>query len=364
MLLTILIAFVSIIGLVSLHELGHFIIAKKFGVKVEEFGIGFPPRIFGKKFGETVYSLNLLPLGAFVKIAGEEGEDKSVESHRSFQGKSFWQKIAIILGGVVSFWLIAIILLTIVFSLGATQAISDDEAGQVVNPKVQILAVAPNSPAEKAGIKQGDSIKDFKFQNLDVQIQKVKEVQELSEKYKGQEVVLTIERGKDVFDVKLTPRVSPPQGEGLMGLALVRTSEKSYPLWVAPVKGISATFEITKAVIDGWVQIVGGLVNGNGMPQGAQLVGPIGIGSMIGQAARAGLSYYLQFIAVLAVYLAVFNILPIPALDGGKTVFIIIEKLKGSPLNPKVEQSLTAVFFGLLILLMIFVTIKDLVGIF
>lgn len=353
MILTVLIALFSIIGLLVIHEFGHFIVAKRFGVRVEEFGVGLPPRIFGKKFGETFYSLNLLPLGAFVKLYGEEDREK--KEPWSFVQKPIWQRTLIILGGVVSFWIIAAILLSIVSALGAPVAISDEEAGILRNPKVQILAVTPNSPAEIAGIKAGDTIKDFN---------KVKEVQEFTEINKGQEITLTIARGKETFNVSLTPRVSPPEGEGAMGVALVRTAEKSYPWWLSPVKGIEATINLTGAIILSWGHILGSLVQGEGLPKGVQLMGPIGIGSLIIQAAQVGLNYFLQFIAIISVYLAIFNILPIPALDGGKLLFLVMEKIKGRPVNQKIEQSITTAFFAILILLMIWVTIKDISRLF
>src|SRR4030042_5794700 len=152
MILTCLISFFSLIALVTLHEFGHFIVAKRFGVKVEEFGVGYPPRIFGKKIGETIYSLNLLPFGAFVKITGEEGE-KSADSNQNFNDKPIWQRSLIVLGGVVSFWIIAVVLLSFVFSSGISQVISDDEEEGFSNPRIQVLGVAPASPAQLAGIE-------------------------------------------------------------------------------------------------------------------------------------------------------------------------------------------------------------------
>ncbi len=355
--LTILIAFISLIGLIILHEIGHFILAKRFGVKVEEFGIGLPPRLLGKKFGETIYSLNLLPFGAFVKIYGEE---KNIEDERSFSQKPIWQRALIVVAGVVTFWLIAAILLTIIMVLGAPTAVSDQKNGNLINPKVQIMAISPNSPAEKAGIKPGDTIRKFSISNFQFSIDKVKEVQELTEKYKGQEVILTIERGKEVFDVGLIPRVSPPEGEGPMGIALVRTALRSYPFYLAPLKGIEATFNLTKAVIFGLVDVLKNFLLGKGLPAGAQLMGPIGIGSLMTKVAEMGLVYYLQFIALISIYLAVFNLLPIPALDGGRLLFLGIEKLRGRALNHKLEQTINSFFFILLILLILLVTYQDL----
>jgi len=362
MFIIILIVFISFIGLVVLHEFGHFILAKKFGVKVEEFGVFLPPRIFGKKIGETIYSLNLLPFGAFVKMPGEMGG--GIEDPRNFSGKPMWQRILIILGGVISFWIIAAILLSIVFGTGVPQAISDEE--EAVNPKVQIVVVAAGSPAEKAGIKVGDTIASIKLQikNEKLKIDKVKQVQEFTNSYKGEEITLTIERGEEIFETPLIPRVSPPEGEGAMGIGLVRTAEKSYPWYIAPIKGIEACFNLTFSIVKGLLQVLGNLIQGKGLPPGAQLMGPIGIGSLMTQSFKLGVNYYLQFVAIISIYLAIFNILPIPALDGGKLVFLGIEAIRRKPVSQKIEQNITTIFFGLLIALLIWVTIKDVARLF
>jgi len=352
MILTILIIFFSLIGLIVLHELGHFILAKIFGVKVEEFGIFLPPRLIGKKIGETIYSLNLLPFGAFVKLYGEEG---SIEDVRSFSEKPIWQRALIIVGGVVTFWIISIILLTIVMGLGVSVEVADDENGSLVDPKVQVLFVAPASPAELAGIKVGDTLKQFN---------KVRDVQEFTEEHRGKEVTLTIGRGKETFEVNLVPRLNPPEDEGAMGVALARTAIKSYPWYQAPIKGIEATLASTETIIISLAEVLKGLVSGKGLPPGVQLVGPVGMGALMIQFAELGVSYYLHFIAVISIYLAIFNILPIPALDGGKLVFLGIEAVKKKPISPKIEQRITAVFFALLIVLIVWVTINDIIRLF
>jgi len=359
MIFTIIIAFISLIGLIVLHEFGHFVLAKRFGVKVEEFGIGYPPRLFGKKFGETIYSLNLLPFGAFVRIYGETG---TIEDYRSFSQKPIWQKALIVLGGVVSFWLVSAILLSIVMGLGTPTAISDEENGNLIIPKVQIVAVAPNSPAEAAGIRVGDTIKQLTISNQQLTINRVKQVQELTEVHKGEEIVLTIERGKEVFEVSLVPRVSPPEGEGAMGVALVRTAIKSYPWYLAPWQGIVATGNLTMAIIKGWALALGNFFRG--LPTGAQLMGPIGIFSLFTQVSQLGVNYFLQFIAIISLHLALINILPIPALDGGKLLFLGIEAVRKKPVSQEIEQKITTFFFVLLITLMIWVTIKDITRLF
>lgn len=344
--MVILVIFVSIISLLIIHELGHFLIAKKFKVKVEEFGLGYPPRLLAKKFGQTLYSINLIPFGAFVKIPEEEKE---------FKNKFIWQRSLIIFGGVASFWLTAVILLSIVAGLGTTQIVTDDEEGALKNIRVQVLAVAADSPIEEVGVRTGDTIKGFA---------KIKELQDFVDENRGEKIALTIKRGGDDFTVSLVPRISPPAGQGAMGVSLVRVAERSYPWWQAPARGVEGTINISQAVVVGWSRIINSLIQGQGVPQGVQFVGPIGIGSLLNQAAQSGVNYFLQFIALLAVYLAIFNLLPIPALDGGKLLFLAIEKVKGRPVNQKIEQKFTTAFFALLILIMVWVTINDVIKLF
>ena len=149
-----------------------------------------------------------------------------------------------------------------------------------------------------------------------------------------------------------------------MGVALVRTAEKSYPIFQAFIKGAETTINLTQAIVVGLVEVLVSLIKGQGLPPGVQFMGPIGIGVLVAQAVQVGLSYFLQFIAIIAIYLAIFNLLPIPALDGGRLLFLGIEKIKGSPVNQKIEQNITTGFFILFIALMILVTIKDVARLF
>jgi len=352
----IFIAFLSLISLIIIHELGHFLLAKKFGVRVEEFGIGLPPRLFGKKIGETIYSINLLPLGGFVKLYGHEKRETGPDS---FSNKPIWQRALVILGGVVSFWIVAAVLLSIVMALGVPTVVGDEEAG-LTDPKVQIVSVSKDSPAEQTEIRIGDAIRGIN----NVSVSKVKEIQEITEVNKGKEMTLTIQRGQEVFDVSLVPRESFPAGEGAMGVGLIRTALKSYPWYLAPFKGIIATGNLTLAIFDGWVMTLSSLFQGNGMPQGAEVRGIVGIFELFVQVGGLGISYFLQFIAIIAVSLALINALPLPALDGGWFVLLIIEKFRGKPINQKTEQVISSIFFVLLITLMVWITIKDVARLF
>ena len=359
---TIILVFFSIIALMVLHEFGHFIVSKWFGVKVDEFGVGYPPRIFGKKIGETLYSLNLLPFGAFVRIAGEEGKN-STDSNNNFNEKPIWKRSLIVLGGVVSFWIIAVVILSFVFSSGISQVVSDEEEG-FSNPQVQILSVSNDSPAEVAGIEMGDTILGFTVDSVFYPVSKINDVQAFTENYKGKEALMNMKRGVKDFAVSLVPRISPPEGDGAMGVSLIRTAEKSYPVWMAPGLAIKQTVNLTGAVIVGWADTLLSLIKGQGLPSGVQFVGPVGIGSILNDAAKVGINYFLNIIAILSIYLAVMNLLPIPALDGGRLVFLAIEKIKKSPVSPKIEQNVNGAFFYLMIALMVWVTIKDISNLF
>ena len=366
MFLTILIVFISLIGLICLHEFGHFLFAKIFGVKVEEFGIGYPPRLIGKKIGETIYSLNLLPFGAFVKLLGESEKNKD---QRSFSAQPVSKRILIVLGGVLSFWVISALLFSIVFTLGTRLAIEDTENFNLVSPKVQIAQIAHNSPAQISGLEPGDTIIKIKNQKAKSKnIEKVGELQEFIGENKGEEVILTIERRPteggypEIFDVSLVPRVSPPAGEGAMGVALVRTAIKSYPWWKSPWQGILTTVNLTGAIIQGYGQAIKNVISSK--PSGVELMGPVGVVHLFAQVSQLGVNYFLQFVGMVAIYIALFNILPIPAVDGGKLLFLGIEAIRKKPVSEKIEQNVTTLCFSLLIILMIFITIKDIARLF
>ncbi|MBZ1348323.1 MAG: site-2 protease family protein [Candidatus Nealsonbacteria bacterium] len=360
--LEIIIIVITFSLLIISHELGHFLMAKKFGVKVEEFGLGLPPRVFGRKIGETIFSLNAIPFGGFIKMYGEE---ENIKNQRSFTSKPVWQRALIIVAGCVAFWIIAAILFSIVFGIGIRTWVTDAEYNdRLINPQVQILpaapdflTIAPGSPAQAAGLKPGDIIKSLRFQDLEIKVDKVGQVQDFTRAHQGQEIILTIQRGEEFFDVSLIPRISPPEGEGAMGVALVRTAEKSFPWWQASIKGAETTINLTYTIIVIAGQVLRDLVQGQALAPEVQLAGPVGIFSLIGDKVQLGIVYFLKFIAIIAIHLAIINLLPIPALDGGKLIFLGIEGVRGKPIPQKIEQGITAVSFFLLIGLMLYITI-------
>ena len=346
MFLTILLAFISLIILISIHELGHFLTAKKFGVKVEEFGFGYPPRLFGKKIGETLYSINLFPFGAFVRIP----EDSC------FSEKPLWQRILVIFNGALSFWIVAIILFSVVFAIGAPTMIEDSEMN-VPEIKVLITSVSTNSPASMIGLKAGDAIISLSSETTELKGNKVKEIQDLIVENKGREITLIIKRGDKIFSATATPRISPPAGEGALGIGLARVGLKTQPVYLSLFEGVKATFNMTRVVIVAYANAVISLFRR--VPTGIQLSGPIGIVGLLSQGIGMGIGYFLQMIGMLSINVAIINLLPIPAFDGGKLMFLFIEGIRKKPVSQKIEERITAVFFISLIILMVFVTIKD-----
>ncbi|TSC53839.1 MAG: hypothetical protein LiPW39_37 [Parcubacteria group bacterium LiPW_39] len=355
-----LIIFVIILGLlIFVHEFGHFLVAKKNGVRVEEFGFGFPPRIFGIKKGETIYSLNWIPLGGFVKIFGEDGSDRI--NHRSFASKKIWQRTIILLAGVAMNVFLAAVVISLGYGLGLPTAIDDSQV--VSHAKVQITEVAPNSPARQGGIKAGDTIVKIVDQVQLNNISQVAQVQNFINNNRGREIIVTLQRGQEVRQVKVVPRINPPAGEGALGIGLVRVTTTFYPWYRAIYEGVKTTFILIWAIIMGLGYLLWQLV-GRGQVPVAEIAGPVGIFSLTGQAAQLGFIYLLQLTALLSVNLAIINALPFPALDGGRLLFLLIEKIKGSPVNQKIERAIHSAGFVFLIILMVLITARDMMKLF
>lgn len=354
------IVFIIILAvLVFVHELGHFLVAKKFGIKVEEFGFGFPPRIWGIKRGGTIYSINWIPFGGFVKIFGEDGGDRA--DKQSFVSKKIWQRTGVLLAGATMNVILAIFLLSLGFMIGLPWAIEDSE--NVVGAKVQITQIASSSPAESAGIKTGDivlgaSSQIEKLNNLE----KVTDFQNFIERSRGQEVLVDLKRGQTVLTFKLVPRESPPAGEGAMGVGLARVSQISFPWYRAIWEGLMTTFSLIWLTLSSLGMLIWQLFSHGQMA--GEVTGPVGIYSITGQAAQMGFVYILQLAALLSINLAVINAFPFPALDGGRVLFLLIEKIKGSPVSERVERTIHSAGFIFLILLMVVVAFKDIVKLF
>lgn len=304
------------------HELGHFLVAKRFGVRVDEFGFGLPPRIASRQKGETKYSLNLLPLGGFVRIYGQHREeDELQEPHRAFINQPIWRRAIILIAGVTANFMIGWIALSLVFSMGAPS-------------KVFITEVIPGSAAEAAGLKPNESIRGFNS---------------------PEEFVNFIRTHKNQ-SVTINDRVVNVPGEGVIGVRIESFGiPKEDPL-ESIIKGFEATVGVTVGILKAASHIVVAAISGerDGLNQ---LAGPVGIFSIIKEAEGAAFLIYL--LGIISLNLAVFNLLPVPALDGGHLLFLGIEKLIGRPIPRRAESLANGIGFALLILLIIVVTFKD-----
>lgn len=368
-----IITFVIVLGvLVFVHEFGHFLAAKKQGIGVEEFGFGFPPRIFGvqkkqqggwqiikgrealEENAPTVYSLNWIPLGGFVKIKGESGEKEREKD--SFASRGVGQRVLVIVMGVVFNLLLAVLLISFGYLVGMPQAVDENisKYARVSEKRIEVLAVVPDSPAEKAGIKEGDAIESINGQK-DLT---VKSFQNLVAENIDKEVNVALRRQNEVKELRLTPIVLKETQKPGLGVGLAQVGVVSYPWWLALPKGAVMTGTLTKAIL----QAFGALIHDLALSEkiAMEVAGPVGIAVMTGQAVRLGLIYLLQFVAILSINLAIINILPLPALDGGRLLFLLIEKIRRRPVGYKIELVVHNLGFILLLALVVLITYRDL----
>ncbi|MFN4213001.1 MAG: RIP metalloprotease RseP [Microgenomates group bacterium] len=355
------IIFIFILSLlVIVHELGHFIAAKAAGVLVEEFGIGFPPRIFGIKKGETLYSLNLIPLGGFVKLYGEEyveakskinltaDKKNSKSNNRAFVYKKPWQKALIIAAGVIGNFLLGWVLISFLFTKGVP----------VPTNKVIIEKVQTGSPAEKAGLKEKDVVVSFISKASSVSIKSPNEFIALTKKSAGQQIKLVVLRENKKLTVELSPRKNPPPGQGPMGVMISSFVEKKYPWYQAPFLGLVEAFAITRKIVMEIIKTIYQFISLQ--KPSVEVAGPIGITAYTAKALKFGQNAFLEFIALLSLNLAVINILPFPALDGGRLVFVVYEWISKKRVNQKIERYVNFIGIIILLSLAVLVSLNDL----
>ncbi|NTU66604.1 MAG: hypothetical protein HGB08_01645 [Candidatus Moranbacteria bacterium] len=396
MLLTVVVFLVMLGLLIFVHELGHFVVAKRNGIEASEFGFGFPPRMIGLQFlqagkdgkkgkwriiwggrdgnnenekkdlakahennmrGGTIYSLNWIPLGGFVRIKGEDGGFSADKD--SFASKSAWIRIKVLAAGVTMNFVLAWIIISIGLMIGDPQPVDMGRA-DTGNSIIQIDAVTPGAPAEAMGLMVGDIIvKDQPSRNGQALVFKTTEdIQNYVNANKGQEISIEIKRGNSLMTVSGIPRENPPEGQGALGIQFSQNVFVKYPWHIALWEGLLTTISLVKIILVAFFAILGNLFMGHGTG-GVELAGPVKIGMYTKQATEMGLIYVLHLAALLSINLGIINILPIPALDGGRIFFILIEKLKGKSLNKSVEQMIHTAFFIVLVSLMLFVTFKE-----
>lgn len=362
-----LIAIIVIIGLSILilgHEAGHFLVAKLFGMKIEEFGFGFPPRIFSwrpKKTsvvdgtlreaqGDTEYSVNWLPCGGFVKIAGENDPSLSEESKgqavaakilsdeerkKLFCFRPWWQKSLVILAGVTVNFMLGWLLISAVLMVGTPKALVIEE-------------VQHGSPGAAVGLLSGDVIKGYDGAGSFIQF---------VDKHRGEEINLNIMRGGKSMTFNVVPRVETKPGEGAIGVALAEAGEPKEGFFAALGDGFMRSVQISGLITGAFYNLFKNLFLHASLLEG--VAGPVGIFAVAEQTGRIGFAYLIELISLISINLAVVNLVPFPALDGGRFLMILFEKIKGRPIPRRAEALINNLGFALLILLMVLITVRD-----
>lgn len=363
--MSIIIFIVILLVLVLVHEFGHFIVAKKSGIRVDEFAFGFPPKLFSVKKGETTYSFNAIPFGGYVKIHGENPDEESttgIDSSRSMVNKPRYTQALVLVAGVTFNLLLAWLLLSIGLMAGMPTLASNVPQGAVlVDPALRVTGVLKDSPAQVAGIKSGDKIIALSdATNAKIEKPTEEQVRAFISAHTATSIEFTVENGKGTQTHTITPKKgildtdAPAIGISMDVIGTVRESFGK-AIW----HGLKGTVSDTGNTAKGFGLLIAGAFKGTAHLD--DVSGPVGIVGSVGDAARFGFGYLLSFAALISINLAIINLVPFPALDGGRLLFLLIEKIKGSRIKPQVANMVNGIGFALLIILMIVITYHDIV---
>lgn len=341
----IFIAIFALTILILVHEIGHFVAAKLVGIWPEEFGIGLPPRVWGKKVGETIYSINALPVGGFVRLHGEDPQEKAKYPDRSFQGKSPLARIFVAVAGVFMNFVLAIVFFAIIFGFTGI-------------PKgVKTVEVASESPAAAAGIEKGDE-----FLSVDgIKIDDNSTFPILISEKAGKEITVKIKTAEGkVVEKQIIVRSQPPKDEGLLGIVYAPVSIYRPPTWQAPFVytyyAAVKTIDFSGKILAGIGMIFGSLLGGQ-VPAG--VAGPFGVTAITAEVARLGMLPLMEFMAIISINLGLINLMPFPPLDGGRILFIAVEGIFGKKVLPRAETIINTAGLVILVGLMIIITASE-----
>ncbi len=340
-----IIATVFVLGvLVFIHELGHFLVAKKSGIRVDKFSLGFPPTLISKKFGETEYAIGVIPLGGYVKMAGDNPDEDRTGAPYEFMSKPPWKRFLVISAGPIMNFVLAVVIISGLFYF----------RGQTVDRAV-IGDIMPGGPAEIAGLLPDDYIVNIDGVDVNSSAEMIDEIKDKIE----QPLFITWKRGENLMsdtivtfrDIGVTATGDTVE-VGKIGITTGRAYEK-LGLFASIGAGFGQSIDYTLATF----QFIGGFFSGKS--NAGDVGGPIFIAKIAGATARAGFDILLEFMALLSVNLAVLNILPIPVFDGGHLMFLIAEKLKGSPLSMKIRLIAQQAGLVFILLLIVLITYND-----
>ncbi len=343
--MTILLFLLILLVTVLVHEWGHFFAAKKSGMLVEEFGFGIPPRLWSWKKGETRYSINALPIGGFVKIAGENGEESGVAPDRQFESKPWYIKSIVLLGGVIMNAVLAIVLFTVAYMSGLPAVTPDGTP--------TVTSVVSGSPVAQSGIVTGDIVHSILVDGIPIAPQTVSLHDAIQKSTKA--VTITYMHAGDVRSADIVPTIS---GDNKMiGISVERISIVKESFFQAVKNAWYQVVTISREILATLGMLVWGFVTGHGSTSG--LMGPVGLAKAVGSAATFGLAYLLAFTATISINLAILNAMPFPALDGGRLIVVWGEAITKRKFSAKTVGIIHAVGFVLLILLMVVLTVGD-----
>jgi regulator of sigma E protease len=363
--MSIIIFIIILAVLIFVHELGHFIVAKKSGIRVDEFGLGFPPKIFAKKWGDTTYTLNAIPFGGFVKIFGEDSHTEEIpeaEKSTSFLYKPKWIQASVLVAGVTFNIIFAWLCVSLGFMIGMPASADYSSFGKTTNTNLVITEVLPNSPAQKAGLISGDVVALVSsgvavLQNENLTPEKVSDL--ISNSTKNIEIIYN--RGKSPpTTVLVEPSSNIIAGKVAIGIAMDSMGILKLPMYLAPLEGARTTWLLTKGTAVGLFGFLRGVVTFKS--DFSQVSGPVGIAKVVGEANNLGFVYLLSLIALISINLAIINLLPFPALDGGRLLFVAIEAIIRRPIKPAIVAWTNGIGFALLILLMLVITGHDILN--
>lgn len=347
--------------LILVHEFGHFIVAKKSGIRVDEFGLGFPPKIFSKKWGDTLYTLNAIPFGGFVKIFGEDQHNENLspeDKKTSFVYKPRWIQASVLVAGVTMNIIFAWFAISVGFMIGLPSPVDYNGFGKVSDPKIIITEVLPDSAAKTAGLISGDEIVKVVSTIGDVDKDLTPEsIKNLIENSTG-DVEITYKRGNLPLDtVSVSPKYDQESKSRLVGITMDSMGILKLSPPLAFVEGARTTYFLTKNTASGLFSFLGGVFTLQS--DLSQVSGPVGIAHVVGEARTLGFVYLLTLTALISINLALINLLPFPALDGGRLLFVLIEAVTRRPISPKFVKISNYVGFVFLLALMIVVTTHD-----
>lgn len=358
--MSVVLFFLILVALIIGHEFGHFIFAKRAGMRVPEFGIGFPPKLWGKKVGETEYTINALPFGGFVRIVGEDGD---ADDDNAFQKKSKLSQATVLFAGPFANAILGIGAFWIAFMIGVPLVLDDTDVPPP-DARVMVVEVLPESPAALAGLLPGDTLLSAKNDSFTVPITGPLDLQSAVSKSEGP-VTLTILRSDIEQMIAVTPVKGLVAGEPeryAIGIGSALVGTQHFDPFTALYRALLASWNALMQIAWGLATLIAGAFTLSASIE--NLSGPVGIAALVGDASSIGAGYLFSFIAIISLNLALLNLLPLPALDGGRLLFLAIETARGKALPKQVAETANTLGFALLIALMLAVTWNDIVRLF